>query len=396
MARRTQPVRDVAVARSGGDRRPASARRSAADGGPRRSRAMKVTFVLPGASHVPAGGPRMVFRYANALAADGWPVTVVMPADPGGGSPGQRLLRRGRYWWWFSTRGFSPSRWLTLDPRVQLRWTPDLHPRRAPAADVVVATAVRTAEAVATWPARAGRKFYLVQGYETWDFPATRVESSWRLPLRKLAVSRWLCDLIAAAGERAVHLPNGLDHEAFGLDRPPEMRRDPVVLWPHHPLPQKGSADALAAAMALAATVPALQLQAYGTGPGPRAGNLRVNYVRNPPQAVLRALYNQATVAVAPSHSEGWGLPACEALQCGCALAASDVGGHREFLQHEHNALLHTPGDVAALRENIHRLLTDEPLRLRLARQGLADMAGLRFEPAVERLKLILQEECGK
>jgi glycosyltransferase involved in cell wall biosynthesis len=302
-------------------------------------------------------------------------------------------MRYGRYWLWQFTQGFSPKRWLMLHPGVQLRWVSDLSPRRAPVADAVIATAVRTAEAVASWPVAAGRKFYFVQGYETWDFPAERVERSWRLPLRKLAVSRWLCDLIAAAGERAVHLPNGLDHVAFGLDRPVEERRDPVVLWPHHSLPQKGSADVLAAATVLAAVLPALQWRAYGTGPGPRADNLRVNYVRNPPQAALRALYNQAAVMVAPSHSEGWGLPACEALQCGCALAASDVGGHREFLKNDHNALLHSPGDVAALGENIRRLLTDEPLRLRLAGQGLVDMAGLRFEPAVDRLKRVLQEE---
>jgi glycosyltransferase involved in cell wall biosynthesis len=354
---------------------------------------MKVTFVLPGGSRLPGGGTRMVFRYANALAFDGWTVSVVMPSDAGGGSSRQRVMRQGRYWLWLFTHGFSPNRWLVLHPGVQLRWVSDLGPRRAPMADAVIATAVRTAEAVATWPASAGRKFYFVQGYETWDFLAERVERSWRLPLRKLAVSRWLCDLIAAAGGSAVHLPNGPDHEAFGLDRPVEARRDPVILWPHHPLPQKGSADVLAAATALAAVVPALQLHAYGIGPGPRTGSLRVSYARNPSQAALRALYNQTTVMVAPSHSEGWGLPACEALQCGCALAASDVGGHREFLQHDRNALLHAPGDVAALRGNICRLLTDEPLRLRLAGQGLADMAELRFESALDRLKLILQEE---
>jgi len=349
--------------------------------------------VLPGGSRLPAGGARMVFRYANALAAVGWAVTVMMPSSLRTALAWKQAAGFVRFLWWKAIEGYAPSRWMALDPRVGLRWVRDLRPAWAPEGDVVISTSVQTAEAVSRWPGRTGRPFYLVQGYETWDFPAERVERSWRLPLRKLAVSRWLCDLIAAAGERAVHLPNGLDHVAFGLDRPVEERRDPVVLWPHHSLPQKGTADVLAAATVLSAVLPALQLQAYGTGPGPRADNLRVNYVRNPPQAALRALYNQATVMVAPSHSEGWGLPACEALQCGCALAASDVGGHREFLKNDHNALLHSPGDVAALGKNIRRLLTDEPLRLRLAGQGLVDMAGLRFEPAVDRLKRVLQEE---
>jgi hypothetical protein len=72
--------------------------------------------------------------------------------------------------------------------------------------------------------------------------------------------------------------------------------------------------------------------------------------------------------------------------------AAGDVGGHREFLRHDHNARLHRPGDVAALRENLLRLLTDESLRLRLVRQALADMAGLLFEPAADRLRRVLLE----
>jgi hypothetical protein len=55
--------------------------------------------------------------------------------------------------------------------------------------------------------------------------------------------------------------------------------------------------------------------------------------------------------------------------------------------------LLHRPGDAAALRDNIRRLLKDDGLRVRLARQGVEDMARLRSAAAVERLQRILKGE---
>lgn len=352
---------------------------------------IRVTFVLPGASPVPAGGPRMVLRYANALARHGCRVTVVMPAALRPVSFLRGIARGARYYWWMLSGGWSPRGWMRVDSRVKLSWVPNLNMGMAPDSDAVVATAVQTAEAVSTWPAKAGRKFYFVQGYETWDFPAERVEASWRLPMRKIAVSRWLVDLIEAAGERAEHVPNGVDRELFGLDRPIETRTEPVLLWPWHPSPLKGALDALAVLPDVAKNVPGLRIVAFGTAKGPRC-LLPVEYHRNPSQAALRGLYNGASVMMAPSHAEGWGLPACEALQCGCAVAASDVGGHREFLRDGANALFHRPGDRIALARNVVRLLTDNDFRQRLAIQGERDMAALDFEVSVRRLLSLLGE----
>src|SRR3546814_9154603 len=52
----------------------------------------------------------------------------------------------------------------------------------------------------------------------------------------------------------------------------------------------------------------------------------------NPPQTVLRDLYNQAAIFVSASHEEGWGLPPAEAAACGAALVVSSNGGHSDYL----------------------------------------------------------------
>lgn len=334
----------------------------------------------------------MVFRYADALAQRGVAVTVVMPSDLSPAPLLKRVLRVARYGVWAVTRSYSPERWIELHPAVRLVWTPSLSAVWAPEGDAVVATSVRTAEMVAAWPTRAGRKLYFVQGYETWDFTRERVEASWKLPLEKFAVSTWLCGLIGQVGEKAACLRNSVDCVAFGMDRPIEEREPASLLWPHHTVPQKGSDDVMnVVSKYLADHSDGMTASVFATSAKPVNWPSRIGYNRNPSQIELRRLYNDAAIMIAPSHSEGWGLPACEALVCGCGVIATDIGGHREFLRHEENALLYPPGDLDALGRSILRLRDDRALRVRLARQGQSEMQALTLDPMVVKLEGIVK-----
>ncbi len=59
------------------------------------------------------------------------------------------------------------------------------------------------------------------------------------------------------------------------------------------------------------------------------AGVDRLGYV---PDEHLPALYRHAAAFIAPSHYEGFDLPAAEALACGTPVLASDIPVHREVL----------------------------------------------------------------
>ena len=59
-----------------------------------------------------------------------------------------------------------------------------------------------------------------------------------------------------------------------------------------------------------------------------------------------------------------------EAMAMAKALVASDIGGHRELIQHGHTGLLFPAGDVPALAEALACLLDNPDLRRRLERQG--------------------------
>jgi glycosyltransferase involved in cell wall biosynthesis len=356
---------------------------------------MRITFLLPGAGREPVGGFKVVYEYANHLTARGHTVTVVHTSRAERElSRAVALRRAGTHAARKLTRTHGPAPWFALSPRVRLLWVPSLGAAHVPDGDAVVATAWQTAEWAGEYPKSKGKRFYLIQHLETWAGPEDRVMATWKLPLEKIVIARWLQETAESLGERSHYIPNGLDFAAFGPDVPPESRRADSFLMLHHRLPWKGSQDGILALREVLERHRRAAIRLFGTGPRPRDLPGDFAYERAPTPARLRALYNEAAVFVAPSRIEGWGLPPAEAMMCGCALAATDTGGHREFAVPGETALLSPPSEPAALAANVLRLIEDTPLRIRLAHAGLAQVGRFTWDRATDALEGVLRSSA--
>ncbi|MER7080616.1 Glycosyltransferase involved in cell wall bisynthesis [Saccharopolyspora kobensis] len=83
---------------------------------------------------------------------------------------------------------------------------------------------------------------------------------------------------------------------------------------------------------------------------------IRTGYL---PENHLRRLVAGASALVLPSRDEGFGLPALESLACGTPVVCSDIPALREVTA---GCAAYFPfGDASALREALHRALTDPP-----------------------------------
>lgn len=354
---------------------------------------MRIVFVLPGSGQTPVGGFKVVYEYAGGLAARGHTVSVVHPARLSASpSPTMRARGAARYLRMRWTNRYGPRGWFRMNPKVRLLWKPSLHHRHVPDADAIVATAWQTAEWVAAYPRQKGDKLYLIQHLEDWSGPRSRVLSTWKLPLRKIVISRWLHDIAVGLGESATYIPNGLDFNAFGMDVPPEDRSPQSLLMMYHTYAWKGSQDGLEAFRRLEKEVSGLSLTMFGVPARPSDLSDAVTYHREPVQSQLRDLYNRAAIFLAPSHSEGWPLPPAEAMMSGAALVATDIGGHLEYAIHGENALLNPPERPDLLAQNVRRLIEDDELRVRLARTGHAHVGQFTWDRALDRFEEVLQE----
>ena len=98
-------------------------------------------------------------------------------------------------------------------------------------------------------------------------------------------------------------------------------------------------------------------------------------------RAEMPRFWNELDIAVVPSFEEPFGLVALEALSCGIPVVACKVGGLTEIVVDGESGLLIPPREAEPLARALLTLLTNEPLRLRLA-EGATRRAG---EFSVER-----------
>lgn len=354
---------------------------------------MRITFVLPGHGKTPVGGFKVVYEYANCLCDRGHVVTIVHPAMLEIDTP---WLDRPKKWVRYVHRrldkSYFPNKWFQLDNRVQIRWVPTLVEKNIPDADVVIATAWQTADWIARYDKRKGRKYYFIQDMEDWSGSKDRVLATWQLPMRKIVISKWLQDIAEQVGQASTYIPNGLDFSAFGVDNAFDKRTSHSVLMLNHHLERKGISDGLAALDIARQNYPDLEVTLFGVPEG-RLLPKWITYYRTPGQKKLRELYNKTAIFLAPSRSEGWGLTASEAMMCGAAVVGTDIGGHREFMVDGFTALLAPARDPVALAERLLVLLSNFDLRVNIARNGHQFIQRFTWDKAVDAFEATLLQE---
>jgi len=207
-----------------------------------------------------------------------------------------------------------------------------------------------------------------------------------------------LTQLLAPAAPLVV-APHGVDHDRFrpardaAEDAEDRARlaaagiRPPYVAFAGTVEPRKDLPTLIRAFAAVARPRPDLRLvlagrDGWGTvpvrdaiaGSGVSTRVARLGWL---PADLLPAFYRQAAVVAYPSLSEGFGLPALEALACGAPLVTTRHSAMAEVAGGA--ALLTEPRDPAGLAATLARVLDDEALATRLRTLGPARAAGFTW-----------------
>lgn len=327
---------------------------------------MRINVILIGLSSAPIGGYKVIYRYADDLAALGHDVTVYHCDQHAfrlperkilGGVPSElvRLLRRQPRYEHILPERERPS-WFDLDPGVESFTSPGLAAGDIRDADATIATACTTAPFVAALPRSAGAKFYFIQHYEDWTAGSDYVDETWRLPLTRVVIARWLQRKGEELGVETIHLPNAIDRTEFPPG-PPITERPLAVSALLSDTPWKRTDLVIEVLEGLKPRIPEIEAHTFGTCPRPAELPDWVNYTRSPDPAQLTRIYQQSRVYLCASDAEGWHLPPAEALACGSAAASTDIDGVREYA--DGIARFSPVGDAEALLHNVINLLSD-------------------------------------
>lgn len=191
----------------------------------------------------------------------------------------------------------------------------------------------------------------------------TDVELAQRAPALARAVLRRTSLVICASSalaDAARHL-GATDVRVIpvGVEIPEQVGdpdEPPHVLFVGRLSEEKGILELLEAAEGLPLVV-------VGDGPLRARVSQAVGFV---PRHELGRYYERAAVVACPSSREGYGAVAREAMAYGRPIVAGAVGGLPDAVVDGETGILVPPGDVAALRGALLRLLNDTELRRRL------------------------------
>ncbi len=191
-------------------------------------------------------------------------------------------------------------------------------------------------------------------------------------------------------------VPNGV---ALRMGDPPPVwpgarAKEPVVLFAGRLEYEKGVQTLIEAAPRIVDAHPGARFVVAGDGTfGDRLRGLavesghggRFEFHGFADGEVMAELYRQASVIVAPSIYEPFGIVALEAMAARVPVIVGDTGGLRELVRHGDNGLRVTPEDAGDLANSVVRVLADDELRSRLVAGGARTTAGRSWRVIARR-----------
>jgi glycosyltransferase involved in cell wall biosynthesis len=340
---------------------------------------LKINFILPENDDKPIGGFKIVYQYANEMTKRGHEVCISFLNDlyPEKRSKSRQWLslqkRRIKHKIQGSIDPSSQITWFDLDKKVEVKFHV-INESQLPNADVVIATAVQTSFFVDKLSSKKGRKFYFIQNYETWAYPEDKVHDSFKLPLKKIVIAKWLAEKIKKVTNDYIYIvPNFIDDIYMGKT---SSDRENVVSILNHELPEKNTLFGIDVIKRVKEKVPDLTVKMFGVSNRPPEGLPKyISYYSRPSrQQLFNDIYAKSKIYIMPSLLEGWGLTGTEAMASGAALVASDIPGITEYAINNRNSLLAKPNDLKDFSEKVLELILDEKRRKEITEVAKEDV----------------------
>jgi glycosyltransferase involved in cell wall biosynthesis len=350
----------------------------------------KIIFLLPGQGTKPAGGFKIVYEYADGLAQWGYAVEVLHIAW----KYNTTNIIKGISKYFFFLLTFKPIRWFKFNNLVILRWC--LFPKKL-VADYIIATSWETAEILKKIVKDGQIPIYFIQGDETkfdevcrmnWE---QRVVSTWKYNWKKIVVAEYLKQTIKKYDNNVIRISNGLDFNHYKIYKSINNRNCWNIAMIAHMFKLKGTEDGVKALEIVHKKYNNLEVTFFSVYPRMDYIPEWINYKFNPTQEEIIEIYNNSSIFISASYTEGFGLPVAEAMACGCCTIITDISSYHDFTLPNKTSLYSPVGNYKIMAKNIITVLEDDPLRQNLAINGLKYVKEkLSLEQSVTKFRSVM------
>lgn len=352
---------------------------------------MKITFILPGLSRYPVGGYKVVYEYANYFAQRGNQVSLVHVEQVPSGHVKMRVHLKNIAIK-LKIMGKDSISWFNFDKGVTLKFISDFSESKIPDADVIIATAWYTASFVAKLSKNKGRKYYFIQHYEIQHGNNDLVDDSWRLPLKKIVIATWLQKIGNRLGVETEIIKNFVNHDEFFPTN--SINRAPGISMLVHNESWKGSIEGIEVLKRVYKKYPKVKIMLFGLPDRPSDIPQNWYYAQKAtPKQLRERIYGQSTIFLFPSHKEGWGLTATEAMACGNALVSTNNGGIDDFGFNGKNAIIVGVRDEIGMENALCSLLSNTDVMREYQLESIRISNKLTLESSGEKFLKIISKK---
>ncbi|MDR3326840.1 MAG: glycosyltransferase family 4 protein [Prevotellaceae bacterium] len=349
---------------------------------------MKINIYLSGIPFSMSGGYKIMYEYANQLAKRGYDVVIHnVYTNP-------YFLYEYPHWMRTLKNNillpdYRPS-WYPLDEKVICKNIPKLKDKYVRDADVSLSTNWVLAFELNELSDRKGKKINLIQDYELWiGNNKEKLHASYCLPINHVVIADYLADIVEKESTiRPAVIYNGINQEIFKIKTPIKQRNPHTISMLFSIEDRKGTKYGLEALRICKKEVPDLQVKLFGVYPEPENLEEWIHYTQKPQD--LCSLYNSTAIYFTPSNGEGWALPPAEAMNCGCALVCTNIGGHSAYAKENETALLVEPRNPNDMAAKLLLFLTDDNKRKLFADTGNSFVKQFNWDAAVAKMEILL------
>lgn len=350
---------------------------------------MKLNFILPFFPLKPGGGCKIMYEYANRFGEKGYDVQIyhvtTLPYMKYKYPHWLRYLRNNILYI------HSKPAWFTFNSQVKVTNIPFLENKYVRDADCSISTMWATAIKLDRLSKTKGKKINLIQGYELWIGNNQKMlHHTYKLPMIHIVISDFLADIVKReSGISPNIIYNGIDNSVFYIKKEIKERNPYSVSMLYSTDENKGTEYGLEALKKCHDVFPKLKVELFGVYSKPLGLPDWMHYNQNPVD--LCSIYNSTAIFFTPSNNEGWGLPATEAMFCGCALICTNIEGYNVFAKDGDTCLTTLCRDSNDMSQKILDLLRNSDKRIQIACRGHEFIQQFSWERAINDMENIIE-----
>ena len=363
---------------------------------------MKINFLSPSPGRDPIGGFKIIYQYVNKLSDMGHEVCITyIPVFSNSDhflinySLGKNLLHylAKKY-----TKKYSyKSKWFILDNKIQTFYKlPYFIDRSIPDSDIIIFTSYEVVNICKNLPKSKGIKVFLIIEYEKYVMANNIMKANYSKIFNNGKIHNIACSvsvktiLKECKAKENLYIPLFINFKEFNLDININDKKRIYIGFPTREASYKGTQDTIEALRFVKKEFPDIKVWSFGKRKLDYFPDW-IEFYENPTNKKLRELYNLTKIFVVSSYYEGWGLPGSEAMACGATLVSTRNGGVDSYATDNKTALLSDIKDPKSLANNIIKLLKDDKLRLKLAKEGNKNIKKFNIENSASKLDKYLK-----